>query len=76
MFFLVFFFFFLIIQGPLWEGNWEGMGGNAQNTQRAIAVTQERSADALPWLWQWVFKAGTEIDGFKYILEVESIAFS
>ena len=58
------------------EGNWEGMGGNAQNTQRAIAVTQERSADALPWLWQWVFKAGTEIDGFKYILEVESIAFS
>lgn len=52
------------------------MSRNAQNTQRAIAVTQERSADALPWLWQWVFKAGSEIDGFKYILEVESIAVS
>lgn len=38
--------------------------------------TQERSADALPWLWQWVFKVGSEVDGFKCILEVESIAFS
>lgn len=52
------------------------MSRNVQNPQRAIAVTQERSADALPWLWQWVFKAGSEVDGFKCILEVESIAFS
>ena len=70
------FFFFLIIQGPLWEGNWEEMSRNAQNTQRVIAVTQERSADVLPWLLHWVFKAGSELDGFKYIVAVESIAFS
>ena len=72
----MFFFFFLIIQVPLCEGNWEVMSRNAQNTQRVIAVTQERSADVLPWLLHWVFKAGSELDGFKYIVEVESIAFS